>query len=666
MSQNVTFGFQEKRSGEILNRRWRDILPEGKYKGFFVIANGTNLILNISTIDPNTLVDFETNVLLTSEGVRIEETTDLNGVIVLAPADPTLARIDRIVTKHMFDASNPPAEHIVLTGTPAATPVPPAIPVDSFTYTELAQVTVDAAATSIDQSDVTNLGLQTVGLSNVGLADLSDVSAAQAAAFAAMNTPSGANPIATIQDVDDLEASFKFTIEDFDFWRVEPSGTPDDSVQISAGRGFSGDGKTTTPTIAQALGPFTEVLPTETRFDLIVFDQTAQDFAIRVGVPNGAPGEPGANDVPIAKIKVDETVGVVIVNTADITDLRPFMWRSDQEVEDLIYTDGNKVTSDMSDAMRAAQNDPSFPPTGSNPLATRDEIAALSHADLTGSITPFHSPQSVIFNPEIVTENIGNTSDLSDSDNSLNDATAAFQTLLVTAGDKVLITSGAQQGLFTVLSVPSETKIILVETITTEVNINYEVQNVWNTNPLNVNSSLVELVDRMGLSEVDVAALQVLQAGSLELMEVFEPTAPVASHAFSVAGETDNDYILTGHVLLSASTSLALRFNADLGLNYQTPTSLPGSALQITLLTQTGAGNGYFNARIFGRRLVQAVASPRAVINEGRLWSTGALNSNSEGGVWNDTAADLSSIDILPLSGTINVGTRIKLYRLGG
>lgn len=668
MSQNVTFKFQEKRSGEILNRRWKDILPEGKYKGFFVIANGTNLILSISTTDPDTLVDFETNVLLTSEGVRVEETTDLSGVIVLAPADPTLDRIDRIVTKHKFDATNTPAVHIVLEGVPDAVPVPLPIPTgDGFTYTELAQVTVVAAATSVDQTDVTNLGLQTVGLSNVGLADLSDVSADQAAAFAAMNTPSGANPIATIQDVDDLEASFKFTIDDFDFWRVEPSSVPDDSVDISAGRGFNGDGKTSTPTAAQAIGPFAEVLPSQTRFDLIVFDQSAQDFAIRVGVPNGTPGEPGPDDVPIAKIKVDETVGLVVIDTADITDLRPFMWRSDQKVEDLIYADETKLSADMSEAMRVAQNDPSFPPDASNPLATRNEISALSHADLTGNNTPFHSPLSVIFDPAIVTENIANTTDLSDSDNSLNDATATFQTLLVTAGDKVIITSGAQQGLFTVQSVPSETKIILVESIVTEANINYEVQNVWNTNPLNVNSSLIELVDRVGLSEADIALLQSFQADSLELLSVFEPTSPVASHSFTVAGETDNDYLMIGKVLLASNTDLLMRFNGDTGSNYVDDATAPASASGIIILTQaSGASHGFFQSRIFARRLVQGVATRRGVLNEGNMWTgAGALGAFG-GGLWSNSADEITAIDIDPVSGNISVGTRVKLYRVGG
>jgi hypothetical protein len=544
MSQNTTFKFQEKRSGEVLNRRWRDILPPGKYKGFFVTANGTNLILSISTTDPDTLVDFETNVLLTSEGVRIEETTDLNGIIVLAPADPTLARIDRIVTKHKFDATNTPAVHTVIQGVPDAAPVPPPIPDDGFTYTELAQVTIGAAATSVDQTDVTNLGLQTVGLSNVGLADLSDVSADEAAAFNAMTNPSGANPIVTQSVLDAAVSGIEATLEN---WKVTQQDPVSDSVDVSDGRAHDPLLETSAVVAAGPVGPFDPV-PSggDVRIDLIVVDQLTQAFAIRQGAVNGDAGAPTSDDYPVARILVTETAAGagVLVETADITDVKPVFWRPDPKVTGLRYGDDSKVAQGVMDALQAAEADPTNPPTAANPIATVDGVQQAGHGDLTADLTPYHSAQSVAYDPETIFEALDDGADLVTT-NLIQDPDALFQTIGIKPGDNLKVTTGTQTGVYEVDAVNSQTELALLNSagldpgLSNEVGVSYEVYRIWDTGPENMNQVAGELANR-------VTVLDALKPGVIDLGSFAAGTIAITKQASYVQAEVTANGVNVG------------------------------------------------------------------------------------------------------------------------
>jgi hypothetical protein len=561
MSQNTTFKFQEKRSGEVLNRRWRDILPPGKYKGFFVTANGANLILSISTTDPDTLVDFETNVLLTPEGVRVEETTNLNGIIVLAPADPTLARIDRIVTKHRFDPSNAPAEHIALEGTPAATPVPPVIPTgDGFFYTELAQVTIAAAATSVDQGDVVNLGLQTVGLSNVGLADLSDVSAEQAAAFAAMVDPSGVNPIVTQSVLDDALTFADGVIES---WKVLATDPASDSVDVGPGRAYDPLLETTNLIASSTVGPFDPV-PSggDVRVDLIVVDQLTQTLVVRQGVVNGAAGAPTSDDYPVARILITETAGNVIIDQSDITDVKPVFWRPDPKVTGLRYGDDTKPSSGLMDAMQAVDEDATNPPSASNPLATIDDVTTSGHGDLTADPTPYHSPQSVIYDPDTIFEALDNGADLV-ATNLIQDPDAAFETIGVRPGDNLKVTTGTQAAVYEVDAVNSQTELALLNSagqdpgLSNEVGVSYEIYRVWDTGPENMNQVAGELASRM-------TAVEVLKPNTLDLGSFGSGTIEIAKQASYVqATVTANGVNVGTPEQLSDGAHMFIAINSD-------------------------------------------------------------------------------------------------------
>ena len=91
------------------NRKWIGIVPAGVYSGFRVHSDGT--------IDPG--------VLLTQEGIRIEETDVIS--VEVPPGHSTLNRYDLIVCRHEYLETYPnlEAHYEVIAGTPSDDLNPP-------------------------------------------------------------------------------------------------------------------------------------------------------------------------------------------------------------------------------------------------------------------------------------------------------------------------------------------------------------------------------------------------------------------------------------------------------------------------------------------------------------------------------------------------------------
>jgi hypothetical protein len=104
-----------------------------------------------------------------------------------------------------------------------------------------------------------------------------------------------------------------------------PTSTPDDYVQVSAGTYQKTTGKGYQDVNAQSVQITTPVGGGQTRYDLVHIDDIGN-----LGVTQGVAGTPGVvpefpdDELMIAVIKVDET-GTIVVNQADITDVRPFL-----------------------------------------------------------------------------------------------------------------------------------------------------------------------------------------------------------------------------------------------------------------------------------------------------------------------------------------------------
>ncbi len=91
------------------------------------------------------------------QGVFITEHQNATQVLAIAASDPTLDRIDIVILRiydDTFDSSGDDfADLEVVTGTPDASPVPPAVPAGSFV---LAEILVQNAVTQIVNGDITD------------------------------------------------------------------------------------------------------------------------------------------------------------------------------------------------------------------------------------------------------------------------------------------------------------------------------------------------------------------------------------------------------------------------------------------------------------------------------------------------------------------------------
>ena len=357
MAQTRTWDFGEKRQGIILNRHLADVLPSGIYSGFFVRATvAPSLFFDVKTTDGVTTDP--TNVVLTGEGVKIEEDADLPGAGSVAAGDPADPRIDSVFVKHQFSAANSPAVIEVLAGTPATSPVPPTPPVDGFSRVLLANITVPATATVITNAEISQQGAVPIGPGAI-LSSLSDVSVVQSDAFAAMRKPSTANPIATIAEIGT------------ELFRPTESSTPDDNVQLGGGELWD-KLQGTSQTIAPFSITITPAPSADPRIDLVTVNPDTGTATLTLGVEAASPVPPAipSNDViPVCYVSVTEVGGPVVVLDLDITDVRPIINTKTPEWFDL-----PGITSDMKDAVTGAAA-----PDSGNVFQTSDDIiAALS------------------------------------------------------------------------------------------------------------------------------------------------------------------------------------------------------------------------------------------------------------------------------------------------
>lgn len=116
-----TFDFHAPEDTELLNSRFRGVVPAGVQQGFQV-ENGDAGFVTIRT-----------GVLVTADGVRIEETEDQVNVATIPANNSTESRLDYIVCRHRYlkTLPPPPARYEVLAGNPGANPIAPVVPEDA-------------------------------------------------------------------------------------------------------------------------------------------------------------------------------------------------------------------------------------------------------------------------------------------------------------------------------------------------------------------------------------------------------------------------------------------------------------------------------------------------------------------------------------------------------
>lgn len=356
MAQIRTWDFGEDRSTAILNRHFAGLIPKGIYSGFGVTTNVSSLFLNI-----------EEGIIITGEGIKIEEDADLPNVVQVDPGD-SLIRIDLVVLQHKFLPTNDPATYSIIKGTPGggAPSIPPDFPTGAVFTQLLATITVPAFATDIVPGDVSLEPTTNISLTTVPFATLSDISTTESDAFNAMKNPSSLNPVATI---DDLSAGF--------LKPTESSPTPNANVNFKGGRLWDRRVVSFTDVADQAIAILAPSV--NPRIDLLSINPDTGIFTKTVGVEAATPVPPDISPgalgfIPVAHVLADEIGGPVVVTTADITDVRPFAHVKTPELFDL-----PDLTTDIKDAVTGAAA-----PDAANVFATA--------ADITTAIAPLGSP----------------------------------------------------------------------------------------------------------------------------------------------------------------------------------------------------------------------------------------------------------------------------------
>lgn len=153
MAQNRRWNYQDDDSTYDLNQRENGIFPPGRYRGFDPVLGGT-MVLTLEqgataatrTADDG-LTEEQFGIWYSKQGVVVTEDDDL-----LLPVDngDGQDRIDLIVAQHqyIFSAGGAAAIYLVIKGTPAASPVAPALTLPSQQVV-LGQIYVPAGTTAL-------------------------------------------------------------------------------------------------------------------------------------------------------------------------------------------------------------------------------------------------------------------------------------------------------------------------------------------------------------------------------------------------------------------------------------------------------------------------------------------------------------------------------------
>lgn len=131
MTQSISWAFQDAVTAQQANRQAAAAVDPGVYLGFFpVVGSGTTR----NRIDLTTGSD-GVSVAITSEGVRVEENTDLTAVVQFVNPDALRERYDLVVLEYKYTTDrNIPANYRVIQGSFAPVGQRPVLPQPQNAY----------------------------------------------------------------------------------------------------------------------------------------------------------------------------------------------------------------------------------------------------------------------------------------------------------------------------------------------------------------------------------------------------------------------------------------------------------------------------------------------------------------------------------------------------
>jgi len=159
--QKINIRYKDNVTSEVMRNMFKDYIGDRLHSGFNLEAqNPATLSLDLS------MGDDDSNILFVN-GIRVEETEDIVGVVTLSAGDIE-PRIDVIACCYEYGHHFDNATYVVIEGTPASEPVPPELPDEH--HIKLAEVHVSIGATEIESGDIYNepkLGEQGIDIEEI-------------------------------------------------------------------------------------------------------------------------------------------------------------------------------------------------------------------------------------------------------------------------------------------------------------------------------------------------------------------------------------------------------------------------------------------------------------------------------------------------------------------
>lgn len=234
MAQQRYINYKDTNSSYDINQRWVGIVDKGRYRGFeanlglgMILTLDHTLGSGIEKVNFGGLSAATYGLWVTTQGTVVTESAAIN--LPIAAADPTNPRIDIIVGQHNYQSiiGGSIATYVVITGTPAASPVAPALTLP-FQQVVLGTLYVPAAIVNLSAATYTPATVPNYG----GDGTIAHLDREQL--FTAMQTLSGTAH--TYSTITTINGSNEFELPDdrkLDFYIFAPSVPPPVTTRTS-------------------------------------------------------------------------------------------------------------------------------------------------------------------------------------------------------------------------------------------------------------------------------------------------------------------------------------------------------------------------------------------------------------------------------------------------
>jgi len=342
--------------------KWKNVLPAGRYQGFYTEQTGT-LTAKLYTEDD------DYNILVTHDAVKIEETGEVVATFSFDANATSSSRWDTVAAVHDFGASNEECVYVVTKGTPGS-----GVPSIASNAVRLADVEITTAGIN-----AINVASKVVlGLEDLALDQISDVSSATADAITLVTdngmsgdyVPDETNPFATKNYVDDAPTDFTVSVSD-------------NLISVAAGttRKISGSGILEYAGTSNLVSDvsYTPGWAAATKYVIIYLDDSAV-VDIEDNAGNGYDSEAAAQLAlevfeydgmykSLAVVSIATGVTGAITSVSFVIDVRDFMNSHRNKLRSLDWSAYTPAGGDIEAALGASTS-----PSASNPFATVHDL----------------------------------------------------------------------------------------------------------------------------------------------------------------------------------------------------------------------------------------------------------------------------------------------------